>query len=125
MYIFDKADSNLVSFKNCQFNSTCWSKYSHSHALSPVQISAREHFTGTIGNIQFEHCEVWDLENRYWLSAVAPKVHDISGSVTVHNPHPQKGCQARLTSGAHLDISVKCQGEGTPPKVASRGTLLI
>ena len=43
VYIFDKADSNLVSFKNCQFNSTCWSKYSHSHALSPVQISAREH----------------------------------------------------------------------------------
>ena len=113
VYIFDKADSNLVSFKNCRFNLHAGpSTRIHTHC-GRFRSQPENTDTGTICNIQFEHCEVWDLDNRYWLSAVAPiaKVHNIFGSITVHSPHPQKGCQARLASGAHIDVTVKYNRE--------------
>ncbi len=99
LFLFNKsADRALVRFTNCTWRNI---------GTTPLFIYARTNETvKRLGGVEFIDCFVEDNEDRNFLTAYSLwGIYDITGNITVYNPHGVSTIMARQQEGIDLEIT--------------------
>jgi len=102
--IYDKsADRARITFTNCVWKNAA-TNVDNKVTPAPLMIYLRRpQLTQKIGGIDFVNCVVEDSKNRPFLSLIEKEsdygIYDITGTITVRNPH-----------GIRMDLGSKTQG---------------